>query len=167
MTIPDGVRIPGSYLDGLAKSITRRGLRHPLIVRRLDQPISYFPGTSNKWFEIVDGSARWICALVLQLQSVPVIVVKMSDDELTAYRQNPESPNEPVRSAGLLTTHQAAAILKISSSTLTNWRWKGRGPTFVKTRATKRGRVLYRLSDLHVWQRGLTRIVPSQKSLGL
>lgn len=47
----------------------------------------------------------------------------------------------------LLTTEAAAARLGVAPQTMTDWRWKSRGPKFVKV-----GRLVrYRLSDLEAW----------------
>lgn len=44
----------------------------------------------------------------------------------------------------LLTTQEAAELLRVKESTLEQWRWQGRGPQFVKV-----GRLVrYRYSDL-------------------
>lgn len=47
----------------------------------------------------------------------------------------------------LLTTQEAAKILRVKESTLEQWRWQGRGPQFVKL-----GRLVrYRLADLEAF----------------
>ncbi|QWV97455.1 helix-turn-helix domain-containing protein [Geomonas nitrogeniifigens] len=47
----------------------------------------------------------------------------------------------------LLTTQEAAEILRVKESTLEQWRWQGRGPQFVKL-----GRLVrYRLADLEAY----------------
>lgn len=50
----------------------------------------------------------------------------------------------------LLTTQEAAEILRVKESTLEQWRWQGRGPVFVKV-----GRLVrYRLADLEAFTAG-------------
>ena len=52
----------------------------------------------------------------------------------------------------LIPAAEAAAALGIVPDTLTNWRCWGRGPRFIKTSPTRRGKVLYRVSDIEAWQ---------------
>jgi len=52
-----------------------------------------------------------------------------------------------------LPPEEAARRLGVEASTLANWRWSGRGPSYVKAG----GRVRYRLSDLAEWLDGQTR----------
>ena len=52
----------------------------------------------------------------------------------------------------LLTSREAAIYLGVTSETLDNWRCKGRGPAFIKTTPSPRGKVLYRVSDIAAWQ---------------
>lgn len=49
-----------------------------------------------------------------------------------------------------LTSEQAAEFLGVTPRTLVNWRYKGRGPKFIRTGAVH-SRVLYRLRDLNAW----------------
>lgn len=49
------------------------------------------------------------------------------------------------------TTAEAAMILKKTKQTLANWRYKGKGPQFVKTGPARTDGVLYRESDLELW----------------
>ena len=49
-----------------------------------------------------------------------------------------------------LTSKQAAEYLGITSRTLTNWRYRGTGPKFIRTGAAH-SRVLYRLRELDLW----------------
>lgn len=46
-----------------------------------------------------------------------------------------------------LTTHEVADLLRLDRHTLDNWRWAGKGPTWVKAG----GRVLYPADDLERW----------------
>jgi hypothetical protein len=48
----------------------------------------------------------------------------------------------------LLTRTEAAHLLRVRSSTLAQWSWRGRGPRFFKPDG---GRCLYRMSDLNAW----------------
>lgn len=52
----------------------------------------------------------------------------------------------------LLTSREAAAYLSVAPETLDNWRCQGRGPAFIKTTPSSRGKVRYRLSDIAAWQ---------------
>jgi hypothetical protein len=52
----------------------------------------------------------------------------------------------------LLTSREAAAYLSVAPETLNNWRCQGRGPAFIKTTPSPRGKVLYRVSDIAAWQ---------------
>ena len=53
----------------------------------------------------------------------------------------------------LLNSREAAAYLGVTSDTLDNWRCQGRGPAFIKTSPTRRGKVMYRVSDITEWQK--------------
>ena len=46
-----------------------------------------------------------------------------------------------------LTTEEVAEILRATPATVANWRWLGTGPPYHK----KKGRVLYRQSELEAW----------------
>lgn len=52
----------------------------------------------------------------------------------------------------LLTSREAAAFLGVAPETLDNWRCQARGPAFIKTTPSPRGKVLYRVSDIAAWQ---------------
>lgn len=52
----------------------------------------------------------------------------------------------------LLTSREAASYLGITAETLVNWRCQGRGPAFLKTSPSRRGKVLYRVADITAWQ---------------
>lgn len=62
----------------------------------------------------------------------------------------PETPTmlDVWNGEALLTTHQAAALLGLSSRTLEGYRWKGGGPQFV---AIARNLIRYRRADLRTW----------------
>ena len=51
----------------------------------------------------------------------------------------------------LLTTSEAAAIVRLSPRTLERLRVSGKGPRFLKAGSGKRARVLYRARDLDDW----------------
>jgi ParB/RepB/Spo0J family partition protein len=68
-------------IDVMADSIRERGFDTPLIVRMRGS------ASRNKHYEIVDGKARWICALALGIKTVPAIIVKMSDMEARIHRE--------------------------------------------------------------------------------
>jgi hypothetical protein len=53
----------------------------------------------------------------------------------------------------LMTTVEAAARMRASVPTLARWRCEGNGPTYIK----RRGRILYRESDIDPFIDGLTR----------
>lgn len=52
----------------------------------------------------------------------------------------------------LFNSREAALYLGIAPETLDNWRCQGRGPAFIKTTPSSRGKVLYRISDIAAWQ---------------
>ena len=52
----------------------------------------------------------------------------------------------------LLNTRDAAAFIGVAPGTLENWRHQGVGPRFLKSTPTRRGKVLYRQSDITEWQ---------------
>lgn len=52
-----------------------------------------------------------------------------------------------LRRSDLLTTEEAAALLRLKPHTLENMRWLGTGPCFLKLG----GRVFYRRIDLREW----------------
>jgi len=76
----NGPKIRGD-IDAITDSLLERGFEAPLTVRRAD------PTTTNKHYEIIDGKARWICALALGIKTVPAIVVHMSDIEVRVHRE--------------------------------------------------------------------------------
>ena len=51
----------------------------------------------------------------------------------------------------LLTTAEAAHVLRLSPRTLERFRVEGTGPSYLKAGPGKRARVLYRLEDLQAW----------------
>lgn len=51
-----------------------------------------------------------------------------------------------------LTTGQLAERWKISENTIRNWRHRGTGPRYFKP-SGRRGKTLYRLSDIIEWER--------------
>lgn len=53
----------------------------------------------------------------------------------------------------VLTTAQTAELLQVSAQTLRNWRWRGRGPKFLRLSSN---RVRYRLSDVLDWMQSNT-----------
>lgn len=53
----------------------------------------------------------------------------------------------------LLSSREAAAYLGVTSDTLDNWRCQGRGPAFIKTSPTRKGKVFYRAGDIAAWQK--------------
>jgi hypothetical protein len=51
----------------------------------------------------------------------------------------------------LLTTAEAAHVLRLSPRTLERFRVEGTGPSYLKAGPGKRARVLYRVEDLQAW----------------
>lgn len=51
----------------------------------------------------------------------------------------------------LLTPAETARITKLSVSTLSDKRWKGTGPTFIKLTPGRGGRIRYRRRDVDEW----------------
>jgi predicted DNA-binding transcriptional regulator AlpA len=50
-----------------------------------------------------------------------------------------------------LSSAQAAAMLGIKRTTLEIWRYRGKGPRFVKFGKAKQSGVVYRRSDVEAW----------------
>ena len=78
---------PRRYFDReslleLQASIQQLGILEPLVVRAA-------AGKSDK-YELIGGERRWRCAKELQLQSVPIVIVELSDEEayLAALHDN-------------------------------------------------------------------------------
>ncbi|MDQ8699262.1 helix-turn-helix domain-containing protein [Hyphomicrobium sp. LHD-15] len=69
---------------------------------------------------------------------------------------NPTTSPEGV-GPDLLTTREAAALLRLSVPTLERFRLAGNGPIFIKLGAGKRARVVYRRTDLETWLDGRSR----------
>jgi hypothetical protein len=63
----------------------------------------------------------------------------------------------------LLTTAEAAHLLRLSVPTLERLRVTGDGPTFIKLGPGKRCRVVYRRADLNAWLNGQRRDSTSQR----
>jgi len=53
----------------------------------------------------------------------------------------------------VVTSREAAQLLRIEPQTLRCWRLKGTGPRFIRFGA-KKGRVVYDLSDIEAWLAG-------------
>ncbi len=51
----------------------------------------------------------------------------------------------------LLSSSEVADLLGLKPQTLRKWRLQGDGPRYIRLGHGKRGRVVYRLSDLRVW----------------
>ena len=51
----------------------------------------------------------------------------------------------------MLTPQEVSQLIKISVSTLENWRMQGRGPKFIKLGGGPRGHVRYRQQDVEDW----------------
>lgn len=91
-------------------------------------------------------------------------------DTVSAQPANPPPPRPPVGGAvspsdgdatpsqhgnrTLLTTGEAAHVLRLSPRTLERFRVEGTGPRYVKAGPGKRARVLYRKEDLEAWLDG-------------
>jgi hypothetical protein len=60
-------------IDALLNSVRERGFDTPLKVRKVDSD-------TNRRYEIVDGKARWVCAVALGIKIVPAAVFQISDD---------------------------------------------------------------------------------------
>lgn len=60
-------------------------------------------------------------------------------------------PAQIASPADLLTTFEAAELLRLSVPTLERLRLSGDGPIFVKLGPGKRARVVYRRADLEAW----------------
>jgi len=51
----------------------------------------------------------------------------------------------------LLTSKEAAAMLRVSRRTLEAMRLRGEGPTFIRRSTSRNGRVAYSLTDIELW----------------
>lgn len=56
----------------------------------------------------------------------------------------------------LLTPRQVQQDYGFSPATLSNWRWMGIGPDYIKTTPGKGGRIKYRRSAFEAWLRAQT-----------
>jgi predicted DNA-binding transcriptional regulator AlpA len=56
----------------------------------------------------------------------------------------------------LLSSADAAAALGISPVTLKMWRWKGKGPRFIKLGSSPRDRVVYDPAEIETWKAART-----------
>jgi hypothetical protein len=63
-------------LDALCDSVEERGFDKPLMVRKIE----------DNNYEIIDGMARYMSAVSLGINTVPAIIVQMSDVEARTYR---------------------------------------------------------------------------------
>lgn len=67
----------------------------------------------------------------------------------------------------LVTTAEAAELLGVSVSTVSNWRVERRGPSYVKSGPGPRARVRYRVSDVLAYMRTVpTSDQPSSSTVG-
>ncbi len=66
---------PEESIKELAESIKQNGVINPLLVRTLSS-------TGTKNFEIVDGARRFRAAKLAKLEQVPVIVRKITDEQV-------------------------------------------------------------------------------------
>jgi excisionase family DNA binding protein len=57
----------------------------------------------------------------------------------------------PLGQTRLLTTEEAAEVVRLSPRTLEDMRCNKTGPAYAKLGAGKRAKVLYKLSDLDAW----------------
>lgn len=70
----------------------------------------------------------------------------------TSLATHIEHPHDDVSSSpALLTTSEAARIVRLSPRTLERLRVSGQGPRFTKAGPGKRARVLYRKADIDEW----------------
>jgi len=61
-----------------------------------------------------------------------------------------------------LTTHEAAAYVRLSGRTLERFRVEGTGPMYTKAGGGKRAKVLYRREDLDAWLSGFKYVSTSE-----
>lgn len=57
----------------------------------------------------------------------------------------------------LLTPEEAAQFLGLSVTTLADWRYRGRGPEYLRLSQTARGRIRYPAESLAAWVEALRR----------
>jgi hypothetical protein len=65
----------------------------------------------------------------------------------TQIDETPHNSTQAGTSDPLLTTKEAAAMLRLKPTTLSKWRWEKRGPQYVRVFTGVR----YPLSALHAW----------------
>jgi hypothetical protein len=68
----NGPKVPEHRANKVLQMVLEDGIDgfdHPLIVRKLNST------ESTKHYEIVDGKARWICAVALGIKTVSAIIV--------------------------------------------------------------------------------------------
>lgn len=139
-TLPTASLQPGQYqprrridddsLAELVQSIQRQGVLQPLVVRKLDVPGS---SSDAERYEIVAGERRWRAAKLAGLQTVPVVVRALTDEESLAValienlQREDLSAIEIARSLEKLTTEfelthqQAAEAVGRSRSAVSNY----------------------------------------------
>lgn len=61
------------------------------------------------------------------------------------------APSSIAQSSDLLTTREAAELVRLSAATLERLRGTGGGPAYLKCGAGKRAKVLYRRADIDAW----------------
>lgn len=59
--------------------------------------------------------------------------------------------NQLTKPTELMTPEEVADLLKVSTGTLENWRYRGEGPPFVKLGSKRRSPVRYRSKDVEDW----------------
>jgi len=97
----------------LLHSVHERGIDTPLIVRKIDSAEIEKPH-GHKLYEIIDGKARWTCAVALGIDTVPAIVVQMSYVEARRYREKLAREKPLQRIFGVALDQPTDALLEIA-----------------------------------------------------
>ena len=77
-------RMDETALQELAASIATHGMMQPIVVRPIDGPVSAAGDLGTQRYEIIAGERRFRAAGLAKLQSVPVIVKEVADEQALA-----------------------------------------------------------------------------------
>lgn len=96
----------------------------------------------TRWPHGVEVEGRWPAS-----QGRGVMTEHTGPASMTAASNEPESGRTPC----MLTTSEAAKVVRLSPRTLERLRVSGDGPRYIKAGPGKRAKVLYRECDLTAW----------------
>lgn len=98
-----------SDADAISQSISKRGIGEPLMVRRLTSE------NGKRTYQVVDGDARLVCAVVHKLKAVPAVAADLSDEEAFAYREMLQRVKVVRRTLGIDQDQPDALLYAISA----------------------------------------------------